>query len=153
VIGAQPSSHHDHLALHALRTRKADLRKVALSWPIFSFEICGIARDLLLPVLQDVNGFADGSVTPDLTYGGSALSIRPLGVSKWSGVLAFCAARGLDPNRILAVGDGENDVELLSCAAITCAPTDKCAAALALATHHIGPAREGGGASALGYVN
>jgi hydroxymethylpyrimidine pyrophosphatase-like HAD family hydrolase len=49
------------------------------------------------------------------------VQVRPPAVSKWSGVLAYYAEQGIDPGRILAVGDGANDLELLDSAAVACA--------------------------------
>ena len=80
------------------------------------------------------------------------MSVRPRGVSKWSGVLSFCNQRGLDPARVLAVGDGENDLELLSSAAVACVPSDGCEAALNLANHRIPPAHSGGWAHIMNFI-
>jgi hypothetical protein len=52
----------------------------------------------------------------DLTFGGSVMSVRPRGVTKWCGVVAYCERERLDPGRVLAIGDGENDLELLRAA-------------------------------------
>jgi hydroxymethylpyrimidine pyrophosphatase-like HAD family hydrolase len=70
--------------------------------------------------------------------------LRALGVSKWAGVLAFCAARGLDAGRVLAVGDSDNDVELLEGACFALAVADASAAVLACADQVLAPASEGG---------
>jgi hydroxymethylpyrimidine pyrophosphatase-like HAD family hydrolase len=147
VIGENPSSHPGHLAFNAIRTQRIDLGVAVRTLAIFTFLVIGGERDELVSVLEKVSHLADGSVTPDLVYGGFSLSVRPKGVSKWSGVLSFCTHRGLDPGRILAVGDGENDLELLSSAAVACVPSDGCEAALALATHRIPPAHAGGWAT------
>ena len=42
-------------------------------------------------------------------------------MSKWSGVEAYCRYRGLDPGAVLAIGDGDNDVELFEHATQACA--------------------------------
>ena len=152
VIGDNPSSHPEHLAFNAVRTQHVNLDTAVRTLPLFSFLVIGRGRDELLAVLEAVSPIADGSVTPDLMYGGFSLSIRPKGVSKWSGVLSFCSHRRLDPGRVLAVGDGENDLELLSLAAVACAPTDGCEAALAIASHHIPPAHSGGWASIVDLI-
>jgi hydroxymethylpyrimidine pyrophosphatase-like HAD family hydrolase len=80
------------------------------------------------------------------------LSLRPPGVSKWNGVLAFCKVRGVDPAGVLAVGDGDNDVELLESAAIACAVSDGCEAVLSLARYQLRPAHEGGWRTILDIV-
>jgi hydroxymethylpyrimidine pyrophosphatase-like HAD family hydrolase len=147
VIGENPSSHPGHIAFNAIRTQRVDLDAAVRSMAIFSFLVIGRERYELLPVREEVSSVADASVTPDAIWGGFTLSVRPKGVSKWSGVLSFCGERDLDPARVLAIGDGENDLELLSSAAIACVPSDGCKAALALATHRISPAHLGGWAS------
>ena len=102
VIGENPSSHPEHLALNAVRTQHVDLEDAVQAMPVFSFLVIGRRRDELLPILEAVSLVADGSVTPDLMYGGFSLSVRPKGVSKWSGVLSFCTHRGLSPERALS---------------------------------------------------
>jgi hydroxymethylpyrimidine pyrophosphatase-like HAD family hydrolase len=147
VIGDRPSSHPGHITFNAIRTQRVDLDDAVRTMAIFSFLVIGRERNELLPLLDRVSIVADASVTPDGIWGGFTLSVRPKGVSKWSGVLAFCTERELDPARVLAVGDGENDLELLSSAAVACVPSDGCEAALALATYQIAPAHSGGWAS------
>jgi len=44
----------------------------------------------------------------------------------------------LDPGGVLAVGDGENDLELLGAAAVSCAIEGSCEAVLAAAKHKVG---------------
>lgn len=152
AIGNNPSSHPQHLAFNAIRTQHVSLDAAVETMPIFSFLVIGRERQELLPVMEMVSSVADSSVTPDITYGGSSLSVRPKGVSKWTGVLSFCAHREVDPGKVLAVGDGENDLELLSSAAIACVPNDGCEAALSLATHQILPAHSGGWASVMDFL-
>jgi hydroxymethylpyrimidine pyrophosphatase-like HAD family hydrolase len=91
-------------------------------------------------------------VTRDIIVGGMTLTVRPPGISKWQGVLAWCADQGLDPDRVLAVGDGQNDVELLEAARVACVVADGCDAALALADHVLDPADAGGWAAVLDQV-
>lgn len=150
LLGARPSTHPGHQAFLAPRVRSV------ASWPealagetVLCYSIVGREEGLLRPALDAVRAVADASLNPDLLYGGMALSVRPRGVSKWSGVLAFCAARGLDPARTLAVGDGENDVELLAAAAVSCSFAGASPGAMAAAGHVLAPAGEGGWAGVL----
>ena len=39
------------------------------------------------------------------------VTVAPPELSKWNGVEAFCAHRGLDPSKVLAIGDGRLDPE------------------------------------------
>ena len=61
------------------------------------------------------------NVFPDKVFGGWTLDSAPKGVNKWSGVEAYCRYRDLDPGAVLAIGDGDNDVELFERAAHSCA--------------------------------
>lgn len=152
VIGNNPSSDPRHLAFNAIRTQQVDLSSAVRSLAVYSFLVIGRERHKLMPILQNLSSVADSSVTPDIAFGGFSLSVRPKGVSKWTGVVSFCAHREIDPGQILAVGDGENDLELLSSAAIACVPSDGCEAALDLATHRIPPAHSGGWASIVDFI-
>ena len=80
----------------------------------------------------------------DRSYEGYAVSVAPRGRSKWDGVVAFCAERGLDAGAVLAIGDGPNDVELLANAAVAVVPDDAHRAARAHADHVIRCAADGG---------
>jgi hydroxymethylpyrimidine pyrophosphatase-like HAD family hydrolase len=144
IIGPSPSTHAAHLRFIAPWSREENLEMIVRELPVLSFVICGLERQVLLPALDAIGDLAASTISPDLSYGGSTLSVRPPGVSKWSGVLSFCRSRGLDPGRILAIGDGDNDVELLQSAAIACTVTDGCEAVLRLAHHQLQPASEGG---------
>ena len=92
------------------------------------------------------------SLVGDLIYGGSTVQVRPPEISKWSGVLAYCAEQGIDPARVLAVGDGANDLELLDAAAVACAVATATPDVLARADHVIGPPSSGGWAAVLDLV-
>jgi hydroxymethylpyrimidine pyrophosphatase-like HAD family hydrolase len=74
-------------------------------------------------------------VSQDVLWGGHSLQIAPPSISKWDGVLAWCARAGLDPGSVVAIGDGANDVELLANAAVGVAMATGDPAALAVADH------------------
>jgi hydroxymethylpyrimidine pyrophosphatase-like HAD family hydrolase len=153
VVDEHPSTHPLHLARAFPWAARADLPAVVGTEPVFAFTVVGHPDPRRLePVLSAVGAAGSASVVHDLVYGGSTLQVRPPGVSKWSGVLSFCADRGLDPARVLAVGDGANDVELLESAAIPCAVTTAAPAALARARHLLDPPTTGGWAGVLDLV-
>jgi hydroxymethylpyrimidine pyrophosphatase-like HAD family hydrolase len=153
VVDDHPSTHPLHLARAFPWADRADLAAVVGSEPVLAFTVVG-HPDLrrLEPVLEAVGAAGSGSIVHDLLYGGYTLQVRPPGVSKWSGVLAFCADRGLDPTRVLAIGDGANDVELLEAAAVPCAVATAAPAALARARHVLDPPATGGWAAVLDLV-
>jgi hydroxymethylpyrimidine pyrophosphatase-like HAD family hydrolase len=152
LVGPHPSTHPWHLARNRAWTAVVDLARAVDVEPVLTFTVVGAPAPALEEVARAVGNDGSSSVTPDLVYGGSTLQVRPSGVSKWSGVLAFCADQGLDPGRVLAVGDGTNDVELLEGAKIACAVAGGHPAALALADHVIGPPAAGGWAAVLDLV-
>ena len=129
-----------------------DLDRVVETEPVYAFAVVGRPAPLLEPVPRLVGPAGSASIVGDLIYGGSTVQVRPPKVSKWSGVLAFCAEQGLDPGRVLAVGDGANDLELLEGAAVACAVATAGPAVLALADHVIGPPASGGWAAVLDMV-
>jgi hydroxymethylpyrimidine pyrophosphatase-like HAD family hydrolase len=153
VVDGRPSTHPLHLARAFPWADRAELPAVVGSEPVLAFTVVGHPdRRRLEAVLEAAGAAGSGSIVHDLLYGGCTLQIRPPGVSKWSGVLAFCADRGLDPGRVLAVGDGANDVELLERAAVPCAVATAAPAALARARHVLDPPTTGGWAAVLDLV-
>jgi hydroxymethylpyrimidine pyrophosphatase-like HAD family hydrolase len=153
VVDGHPATHPLHLARAFPWADRTDLPAVVESEPVFAFTVVGHPdRRRLEPVLEAIGAAGSGCIVHDLVYGGWTLQVRPPGVSKWSGVLAFCADRGLDPTRVLAIGDGANDVELLEAAAIPCAVATAAPAALARARHVLDPPTTGGWAAVLDLV-
>ena len=152
VIGPSPSTHAGHLARNRAWAVTADLARVVETDPVLTFTVVGGDATALVEVATAVGTAGSASVTPDLVYGGSTLQVRPSGISKWSGVVAFCREHGLDPGRVLAVGDGANDVELLEAARVACAVAGGHASALALADHLIDPPSAGGWAALLDLI-
>jgi hydroxymethylpyrimidine pyrophosphatase-like HAD family hydrolase len=152
VVGDHPSTHPDHLARARPWVAVDDLARVVRAEPVYAFAVVGRPPALLAPVLKAVGSAGSASIVHDLIYGGSTLQVRPPEISKWSGVLAFCAEQGIDPARILAVGDGANDLELLEGAAVACAVATATPPVLARADHIIGPPSTGGWAAVLDLV-
>lgn len=85
-------------------------------------------------------------------YGAYGLIVNPPGVSKWSGVDAYCRLAGIDPTEVLAVGDGYNDVAMLTRAAVSVAVKGGPSNVLEVADHVIGPPHEHGWASLLDLI-
>jgi hydroxymethylpyrimidine pyrophosphatase-like HAD family hydrolase len=152
VVGDRPSTHPGHLARARPWVATDDLARVVEEEPVYAFAVVGRPAGRLGPVLDLVGPAGSASIVADLIYGGHTLQVRPPSVSKWSGVLAFCATHGLDPGRVLAVGDGANDLELLEGAAVACAVATADSAVLARADHVIGPPASGGWAAVLEMV-
>jgi hydroxymethylpyrimidine pyrophosphatase-like HAD family hydrolase len=152
VVGARPSTHPDHLARARPLVAVDDLERVVETEPVYAFAVVGRPAARLDPVLAAVGAAGSASIVHDLVYGGCTIQVRPPGISKWSGVLAYCAERGIDPGRVLAVGDGANDLELLEAAAVACVVVTATSAVLARAHHVLGPPSAGGWAAVLDLV-
>lgn len=152
VIGDAPSTRPEHLAHIGPWLARDDLWRTVETEDVLAIGLVGHPRSLLDPVHRAIVRHAEAAVTRDFFFGEAALIARPRGISKWNGVAAFCAAHDLDSSRVLALGDGENDVELLSHASVACVVSDGCEQALALADHVIEPASVGGWCSVLDLV-
>ncbi len=85
-------------------------------------------------------------------YGGWSISAQPPGVNKWLGVQRYCEFAGLNNPRVLALGDGSNDVELLSGADVSLGIDGGESVALAVADVVVPPPEGGGWAKVLDYL-
>jgi hydroxymethylpyrimidine pyrophosphatase-like HAD family hydrolase len=152
IVGPTPSTRAEHLAHIGPWLARDDLSRVVHNDDVLAIGLVGQPRQRLVEVHQAIRTHAEAAVTRDFFFGEATLIARPPGISKWEGVEAYCAAHGLDSTAVLALGDGENDVELLSRASVACVVSDGCEQALALADHVIGPAAAGGWCSVLDLV-
>ncbi|HLN06552.1 MAG TPA: HAD hydrolase family protein [Acidimicrobiales bacterium] len=151
VLGEHPSTHPEHVRLLEPWKRREDPWTAVRTLSVLAFTLIGGEASAMRDLASEVTAKAPvaAALSADRTYGGLHLSIRPLGVHKWAGVVAFCAARGSDTRRVLAIGDSENDLELLDGAAIAVAVADGSPLALGRAHHVLAPASEGGWAGIL----
>lgn len=155
VIGPDPSSPPANVAYLSSFGAQGDLAEVAATAAVFSFQLFGLPRAVLEPVAQAVRnrGLGAATVAHDITHGRFCLTVRPHGVSKWEGVLAYCQHSDLDPARVLAIGDGENDVELLEGAGRSAAPAGGSAAARSAAQTVVSALEDGGWADILALLD
>ncbi|MDJ0767165.1 MAG: HAD family hydrolase [Ilumatobacter sp.] len=148
-VSDTPSTHPEHLASFGDSVRTASLADVVAAERILAFGVLGIERDVGEAVVASVGDVATTHLDVDRHYGGGWLSVAPRGDSKWDGVVAFCGRHGLDASRVLAIGDGANDVRMLMSAAVAVAPSDAHPDALGVADHVVAPAADGGWAELL----
>jgi Cof subfamily protein (haloacid dehalogenase superfamily) len=151
-VSATPSTHAGHLASFGPRAVPADLDEIVATRPVLSFGIIGRPHGDLARVVTAVGTGFETHLLWDSSYGDHTLSVVPLGISKWAGVLAYCRLAGLDPDRVLAAGDGPNDRELLKAAQIAVVPTNGYPEIVALADHVIAPPSDSGWAEILDLV-
>ena len=153
LVGDHPSTSARHLEkLGNLAQRVDDLRAATATEPVLSFGIVSGEPERLDAVMTNVSDVASPRVSRDTMFGGVTMMVPPRDVSKWDGVVAFCSLRGLDPSRVVAIGDGENDLEILANAAVACVISEGCDAALELAHHVLDPPHAGGWAQILAHV-
>ena len=146
-IGDHPSTSDEHLHALGSRARRADLEEIVASEPVLSFGFFGSREEIVDAVVAELRGIGDPRVSHG-DFGGHGVTVAPVGLSKWIGVLAYCERAGIDPARVLAIGDGSNDRELLSNASIALVPVDAHEDALG-AAHHVVPSPAVGGWEAV----
>lgn len=150
LVGEKPSTNPGHLAGLGDSAETCDLAAVVADAVVLGFSVIGIDHADLAAAAAAIEGVAEVHLDRSLDYPGTAaLTVAPRGQSKWDGVLAYCTSEGLDTDRVVAVGDGPNDVELLDAAAIAVVPERAHPAALALADIVIPPPADGGWAQVL----
>lgn len=151
VIGPNCATHPDHVRRATEGLTEEDPRRTVRERPVLNFGLIGGSDEVLGAIAADITeGVA--ILNRDLFYGGSTLMVSPRGITKWDGVLAFCERAAVDPANILAVGDGNNDVELLHQARIACVVEDGQPDALAAADHVIPATGAGGWAQVLRFL-
>ncbi len=149
--GDRPSTHPEHLASFGRLGAEHDLDAVVAEHAVFMFGVMGHDREPLDELACLLGDTAEVHVAPD-QWGGHSCTVGPIGLSKWDGVVAYCEHSRLDPSRVLAIGDGPNDVDLLERAAVAVVPACGHEPALAVADHVVRPTRDGGWAQVLDHV-
>ncbi len=153
AVGDAPSTRPEHLEALGGWLVRADLEEVVAAEPVVSFGVIGRDRDELTAIASAVDGHGKAVVNRDHYFGDATLMVAPPNIHKWDGVRRYCELSGIDPSRVLAVGDGENDLELLEEAAVACVVEDACGEALDRADHVIPPAAVGGWATVLDVLD
>ena len=152
-VTSTPSTHPDHIAGFGHDVGVGELDRIAETEHVLAFGVLGLPQDVAEQLGVELAAVASPHVDRDRQYGGYAVTVAPTAQSKWDGVLAFCSSRDLDPQAVLAVGDGPNDADLLANAAIAVVPSDAHPAARVHAHHIVGPAADGGWADIVDLLD
>lgn len=151
-VASAPSTHPGHLASFGSDVEVADLVSVVQTETVLSFSLLGTEQVVADTLHEALLAVSVPHNAPDRQYGGHSITVAPSNVSKWDGIVSFCAAHGLNQHRVLVIGDGPNDVEMLEAAAIAVVPADGHPDALSKADHVVASAADGGWVELLDMV-
>jgi len=146
VVSESPSTCIDHLSYLGPIAAIGDLEATAATTDVYAFSVLGLRRERLSAVAEAL-ALVDGSsvlLYPEPDYGQFGLLVSPPGVSKWSGVDSYCHLHNIDPDEVLAVGDGLNDIPMLRRAGVAVGVRGGVREAVALSEHLIDPPTENG---------
>lgn len=112
---------------------------------ILSFTMIGMSRAEVEPAIAALDGVAaDVMLYEDHLYRAWSVHIQPAEISKWDGIQSYLAYAGLNPKRIVAIGDGTNDLEMLVNADVSLGVSGGHAEVLDVVDHVVPPPDEGG---------
>ena len=115
AVSRSPSTCAPHLEKLGRLAETRDLAETASTMSVYAFSVLGLDREVLAPVageLADAHG-ATVVLHPEPDYGKFGIVVNPQGLSKWSGIEAYCTLHGIETDEVAAVGDGLNDLEML----------------------------------------
>lgn len=153
VLGPDPSTNPAHVAALAATALRDDPHDHVLAGAALGFSLIGVEHPVAVAAESAIGELGVTHLDRSLDHPGMvSLTVAPRSRSKWDGVVAYCEHAGLDPGRVLALGDGPNDVELLDGAAVRLVPHGSHPAALERADHVVATSREGGWAQVLDHL-
>jgi len=154
VLPSRPSTSATHVAYLGPIARTGDLDETVAAFGVYSFSVTGRPQEELLVLGKDLAAFgAEFTVFHESVYGGWSVVVAPPQVTKWNGVVAFADRHGIAAEEILAVGDGDNDVDMLTRAGVAVAVRGGTERALAVADHLIDGPESTGWAAILDLVS
>jgi Cof subfamily protein (haloacid dehalogenase superfamily) len=152
-VGPDPSTHPLHLESFGEWVQTADLHQIVADLPILAFAVLAVTPGSVELLEEPLRALANPHVSSERQYGGGlTVTVAPPGQSKWDGVAAFCEHKGLDVTKVLAMGDGPNDLELLDGASVAVVMADGHPDALARADHVLPRSVDGGWAGVLDLI-
>jgi len=152
-VGPEATTGPRHRAEMNAEIGDEDPRVLADSGDVLGFSIIGVGLeglDGLAPQLQGLGLLVD--IFQDPVYGGFSIMAQPPGVSKQSGIEAFISYAGIENPRVIAVGDGGNDLQMLEAADLGVGVSGGDPAVLAMADRLIPHPSEGGWAQLIDMI-
>lgn len=121
---------------------------------VLGMSMLGIAQHEADPALDALGSLAGVEVAAyaDHLYPPYSMMLAPDGVTKEVGIRAYLDYAKIVPERIIAIGDGGNDLEMLAMADVALAIENSEPRAVAAADHLIGHPSTGGWAAVLDYL-
>jgi hydroxymethylpyrimidine pyrophosphatase-like HAD family hydrolase len=115
AVSRGPSTCAPHLEKLGRLAGIRDLAETVTTMAVYAFSVLGLDREVLEPVARELAVTHGTTVVlyPEPDYGRFGLVVNPHGVSKWSGIEAYCNLHGIESDEVAAVGDGLNDLEML----------------------------------------
>jgi hydroxymethylpyrimidine pyrophosphatase-like HAD family hydrolase len=131
-----------------------DLEATAAREAVYAFSVLGLSRERLSPVYDELLHTPDASAIlyREPAYGDYGLIVNPPGITKWTGVEAYCRRHDIDADEVMAVGDGLNDIPMLRHAGVAVAVHGGAPEAIAVAQHLIAPPTSGGWTEVIDLV-
>lgn len=131
--------------------RHDDLLAAVAGHAVLGMSILGRPFEQLANAVEALHDLGHGDIAfyQDALYEGWSLMVQPGGITKWNGIRAWFAHAGWAPERVIAIGDGGNDVEMLRCADLAVAVEGGDPEALAAADVVIDHPTSGGWCSVL----
>ncbi len=113
---------------------------------VIGFGAFGFDYDLLQPIADEINSLkiATAVIGRSLYEGGHGIMVQGPAIDKQTGITAWCERSGTSLDRLAVVGDGNNDIEMLSAARIAIVPSNAAPEIRELADEIIAPNEDGG---------
>lgn len=159
IVSSDPSTCAAHLEYLGPVAGTRNLNDAVSTTAIYAFSVLGLDHELLAPLADELagelacEGRANAVLYPERSYGRFGLIVTPLGVSKWSGIEAYCARYGISSEEVAAVGDGPNDLDMLRHSHLRIGVRGGCDEVVEMADCLIDAPERGGWKEILGYLD